>query len=76
MLVNFGLRTRYVGRIRWEGKQGRLEIVYVNGRWFALVPIEVGREHQNPTRVAMLSPTTKVERAGLLILKVLSRGIP
>jgi hypothetical protein len=32
VLVDFGLRTRYVGRIRWEGKQGRLEIVYVNGR--------------------------------------------
>jgi hypothetical protein len=76
MLVNFGLRIRYASRIRREGKQGRLEIVYVNGRWFALAPIEVGREHQNPTREAMLSPTTKVERAGVLILKILSRGIP
>jgi hypothetical protein len=76
VLVDFGLRIRYIGRIREKGKQCRLEIVYVNGRWFALVPIEVGREHQNPTRGAMLSPTTKVERAELLILKVLSRGIP
>jgi putative transposase len=42
VLENFDLRIRYVGRIRWEGKQGRLEIIYVNGRWFALVPIEVG----------------------------------
>jgi hypothetical protein len=67
MLVDFGLRIRYAGRIRWEGKQGRLEIIYFNGRWFALIPIEVGREHQRPTRGAMLSPTTKVERAGLLI---------
>jgi len=38
------MRIRYAGRIRWEGKQGRLEIIYVNDRWFALVPIEVGRE--------------------------------
>jgi len=42
VLKDFNLRIRYVGRIRWEGKQGRLEIIYVNGRWFALVPIEVG----------------------------------
>ena len=76
VLEDFDLRIRYAGRIRWEGKQGRLEIIYVNGRWLALVPIEVGREHQNPTNGAMLSPTTKVERAELLILKVLSRGIP
>ena len=44
VLVDFGLRIRYAGRIRWEVKQGRLEIIYVNGRWFALVPIEVGVE--------------------------------
>jgi putative transposase len=44
MLVDFGLRIRYASRIRWEGKQGRLEIIYVNGRWFALIPIEVGVE--------------------------------
>jgi putative transposase len=44
VLVDFGLRIRYAGRIKWEGKQGRLEIIYVNGRWFALVPKEVGVE--------------------------------
>jgi hypothetical protein len=27
MLVDFGLRIRYASRIRWEGKQGRLEII-------------------------------------------------
>jgi putative transposase len=36
------LRIRYASRIRWEGKQGRLEIIYVNGRWFAHLPIEIG----------------------------------
>jgi putative transposase len=44
VLEGFDLRIRYVGRIRWERKQGRLDIIYVNGRWFALVPIEVGVE--------------------------------
>jgi len=39
---DFDLKIRYVGRIRWERKQGGLEIIYVNSRWFALVPIEVG----------------------------------
>jgi putative transposase len=32
VLKDFNLKIRYVGRIRWEGKQGRLEIIYVNGR--------------------------------------------
>jgi putative transposase len=42
VLEDFDLRIRYAGRIRWEGKQGRLEIIYVNGRWFAHLPIEIG----------------------------------
>jgi putative transposase len=42
VLEGFDLRIRYAGRIRWEGKQGRLEIIYVNGRWFAHLPIEIG----------------------------------
>ncbi|MFZ8823219.1 MAG: RNA-guided endonuclease TnpB family protein, partial [Desulfurococcales archaeon] len=35
VLEDLDLRIRYAGRIRWEGKQGRLEIIYVNGGWFA-----------------------------------------
>jgi len=31
VLVDFGLRIRYAGRIRWEGRQGRLEIIYMAG---------------------------------------------
>jgi putative transposase len=27
VLEDFDLRVRYVGRIRWEGRQGRLEII-------------------------------------------------
>jgi len=55
VLEDFDLRIRYVGRIRWEGKQGRLEIIYVNGRWFAHIQIEVGVEppKSNPIRGAM-----------------------
>jgi hypothetical protein len=44
VLEDFDLRIRYVGRIRWEGKQRRLEIVYEAGRWQAYIPIEVGVE--------------------------------
>ena len=29
VLEDFGLRIRHAGRIKWEGKQGRLEIIYV-----------------------------------------------
>jgi putative transposase len=39
---DFDLRVRYVGRIRWEGKQGGLEIIYEAGKWQAYIPIEVG----------------------------------
>jgi putative transposase len=42
VLEDFDLRVRYVGRIRWEGRQGRLEIIYEAGRWQAYIPIEVG----------------------------------
>jgi len=44
ILKDFKLNIRYVGRIRWEGKQGRLEIIYEAGRWFAYIPIEVGEK--------------------------------
>ncbi|MDT7887718.1 MAG: transposase [Desulfurococcales archaeon] len=44
VLEDFDLKIKYVGRIRWEGKQGRLEIIYGAGRWQAYIPIEVGVE--------------------------------
>jgi len=56
VLKDFNLRIRYVGRIRWEGKQGRLEIIYVNGRWFALVPIEVGVEPPKSNKRGYVKP--------------------
>ena len=38
-----GLRVRMTGSIRWEGKQGRLEIYYddLTGRWYAHQSVEV-----------------------------------
>ena len=44
ILKDFKLSIRYAGRIRWEGRQGRLEIIYEANRWFAYIPIEVGVE--------------------------------
>jgi putative transposase len=44
VLEDFDLKIKYVGGIRWEGKQGRLEIIYGAGRWQAYIPIEVGVE--------------------------------
>ena len=32
VLEDFGLRIRFAGRIRWEGKQGRLVIMYISGK--------------------------------------------
>ena len=40
-LVFRGLRIRITGEIRWRGKQGRLEIHYLAGRWYALQAVEV-----------------------------------
>jgi len=70
VLEDFGLRIRFAGRIRWEGKQGRLVIMYVSGKWFAYLPIEVGREPQNRIRRAMLDLTTGIGGVGLLTLRV------
>ena len=53
VLKDFKLNIRYAGRIKWEGKQGRLEIIYEAGRWFAYIPIEVGEKpsKSNPPRI-------------------------
>jgi len=44
----FGLRIRWSGKNRWEGKQGRLEIVYddLSKSWYAFQPVEVEPLHQ------------------------------
>jgi putative transposase len=46
ILKDFNLEIRFTGRLRWYGKQGRLEIHYDEARnaWYASIPVEVGVE--------------------------------
>uniref|UniRef100_UPI000AD9FCA7 RNA-guided endonuclease InsQ/TnpB family protein n=1 Tax=Metallosphaera hakonensis TaxID=79601 RepID=UPI000AD9FCA7 len=46
VLKDFNLEVHFEGRLRWYGKQGRLEIVYdeITGRWYAHIPVDVGVE--------------------------------
>jgi len=46
ILKDFNLEVKFIGRLRWYGKQGRLEIHYDETRnaWYACIPVEVGVE--------------------------------
>ncbi len=46
ILKDFNMEIRFVGRLRWYGRQGRLEIIYdeSKGAWYAHIPVEVGVE--------------------------------
>jgi len=46
ILKDFGLEIDFAGRLRWYGKQGRLEMYYDETRnaWHASIPVEVGVE--------------------------------
>jgi putative transposase len=46
VLRDFGLEIEFAGRLRWHGKQGRLEIRHDEARnaWYAFIPVEVGVE--------------------------------
>jgi putative transposase len=46
ILKDFKMAIRFTGRLRWYGKQGRLEIHYDEARnaWYASIPVEVGVE--------------------------------
>jgi len=46
ILKDFGMEIKFVGRLRWYGKQGRLEIIYneTKDAWYAHIPVEVGVE--------------------------------
>jgi len=46
VLKDFDLEVEFAGRLRWYGKQGRLEIRYDQTRnaWYASIPVEVGLE--------------------------------
>jgi putative transposase len=59
ILKDFKLSIRYAGRIKWEGKQGRLEIIYEAGRWFAYIPIEVGEKSSKSNPQGYIKPSYK-----------------
>ena len=46
ILRDFGLEINFAGRLRWHGKQGRLEMRHdgARGAWYAYIPVEVGVE--------------------------------
>jgi putative transposase len=46
ILKDFDLEVKFIGRLRWFGKQGRLEMHYDEARnaWYACIPVEVGVE--------------------------------
>jgi len=46
ILKYFKMEISFTGRLRWHGKQGRLEIYYdeVGNAWYASIPVEVGVE--------------------------------
>ncbi|MFP3211557.1 MAG: transposase [Thermocladium sp.] len=46
VLKFFKMEIRFTGRLRWLGKQGRLEVYYdeVRNAWYASIPVEVGVE--------------------------------
>ena len=70
------MRIRYAGRIRWEGKQGRLEIIYVNGRWFALVPIEVGVDPPKSNKRGYVKPNYRDKKGRIINPRTIKQRDP
>ena len=52
ILKDFNLEVKFIGRLRWYGKHGRLEIHYDETRnaWYASIPVEVGVEEAKTGR--------------------------
>jgi len=52
ILKDFNMEIRFAGRLRWFGRQGRLEIRYDEARnaWYACIPVEVGVEEARTGR--------------------------
>ena len=52
ILKDFDLEVKFVGRLRWYGKQGRLGMHYDDARnaWYACIPVEVGVEETKTGR--------------------------
>lgn len=55
ILKRFKMRIRYVGRNMWSGKQGTLEIIKKDDKWYAHILIAVGE------KPAKKNPRGKVE---------------
>jgi putative transposase len=51
---DFRMEVEFVGRLRWYGRQGRLEIYYDPSidKWYACIPVEVGVETAKTGRVS------------------------
>jgi len=66
LVLHKGLRVRATGSIRWEGKQGRLEIYYddLTGRWYAHQSVEVDQPRHTT------SPTSLTSRKAFVDLGV------
>jgi putative transposase len=76
VLEDFDLRIRYAGRIRWEGKQGRLEIIYVNGRWQAHIPIEIGVDPPKSNKRGYVKPNYKDKKGRVVNPKSIKQRDP
>jgi putative transposase len=52
ILKDFNLEVKFTGRLRWFGRQGRLEMHYDEARnaWYASIPVEVGVEEAKTGR--------------------------
>jgi len=52
VLKDFNVKIDFVGRLKWYGKQARLEIYYDETRsaWYASIPVEVGVEETKTGR--------------------------
>jgi putative transposase len=52
ILKDFKMAIRFVGRLRWFGRQGRLGMHYDDARnaWYACIPVEVGVEEAKTGR--------------------------
>ena len=66
------MEINFAGRLRWYGKQGRLEIYYdeTENAWYASIPVEVGVEKTKRERRANILFMVKGRQYELNHLKV------
>ena len=66
-----GLRVRATGSIKWEGKQGRLEIYYddLTGRWYAHQSVEIDQPRHT------ISPTSTKAFVDLGVMNIITAWI-